>query len=152
MAGTAGRCTVIIGDLECERTNPALEIRTDRGRQDAELVFFRRLYADDGARTENIRTDIKRRTGAVGRNIVGICEDYFTDSFDKTILRENGDLQPPGGILETLSVEVRTESDNTAVLCRVGLQTFKDSLCILQDSKTVCAYCRTPAHSEMVTV
>ena len=58
--------------------------------------------------------------------------------FDKIVVEAvESQEKTAGGIFQALGVEIRAESDDSAVFRGVGLQTLKDGLSVLQDA---CAF------------
>ena len=134
VACSAGSSAVKVRDLERDRLCAALEVRADRCNEDAELVLCCRLDADDCVGTEHIGADVEGRAGAVGRYPRGVRLDDCLDSFDKTVFREYRHLKTSRGVSHSRCVEVRAEADDVAVFCRISLQTFENSLRVLQNT------------------
>ena len=81
---------------------------------------------------EHQGTDIQSRAGAIRRNPCRIGSDCLYDGIDEALLREGRHLHTKRGIDHTLCIQVGTEADNAAVLCRVCLKSFKNRLGIMQ--------------------
>ena len=132
------RCsTVKITNFNHVRFKSALIIRTYRHDDDAELVFIRRLNPDNRTGREHVRTDVESSSRAVGRNEISVCLYYLVNSLYEFILRERRHLKTLSRIIHALSVEVRTEAYDIAVLCCVRLESFKAGLGILQNAGTL---------------
>ena len=137
VAGSARCGTVEIRDAEGQRTNAALEVRTDGRAEETELIFHRRLNADDRAGRKEVGTEIEGCARAVGGNPSRIGGNRLLDGLDEAFLREYGDLQLTCRVLHTCAVQIGAEGHDMTVLGRIGLESLKAGLCILQNA---CAF------------
>ena len=134
IACAARRRTVKVRNLDVNRLCAALEVRSHRRDKNAELIVLRRLHTDDRADAEHIRTDIQRSAAAIRRNPGLVAGDHLLHRLDKFILRVRRHLKAQRGIVHSLRIQIRTETDNMAIRRGIRLQSFKDRLGILQNT------------------
>ena len=127
-------CTVVVADADRDRLHAVLEVRADRRAEQAELVCIRRLDADDGARREEVRTEVQRAARLERRNPVRIRADDLVDGFHEHFFGHGRHLEALRGIDHALRVHVRAERDRAAVFRLVGFQAFEYFLAVLQDA------------------
>ena len=137
MAGAMWCCAVVIADTDRDRLCAALEVRTYRSGEDAELILICRFYADNCVASEHVRTNVKSCTGAIRRNVSFICSYSLNDCVYETLLREYRHLQSLTGTLHTLSVQIRAERNDVSVFRCVSFHTLKTGLCVLQNACTL---------------
>ena len=121
MTGSSRRRTVKITHAQSKRLYAALEVRTHRRGEYTELIISSRLNTDHRVDPEHVRTDIKRCPGTIGRYESLVGTHGLNNSIDEPLLRKNRHLQPSGRILKTFTVQVRTESNDTAILRGISL-------------------------------
>ena len=78
--------------------------------------------------------DIQRSAGPIGRHIRGVGADGFHHSLHKFVLGKHGHPHSAAGFRHPGGVQVGAEADDMAVGRRVGLQTLKAGLGILQNT------------------
>ena len=137
VAGPVRRRAVKVGYADSDRLCAALEIRTYRRRKYAELIFISRLHADNRVNTEHVRPDIKRRAGAVRRNIRRIRLHRLHDRIHKAVLRKCRHFKPFRRIHHAGRVQVRAECHDASVLSGIRFHAFKYSLRILEHARTL---------------
>lgn len=137
VSGTVGRRAVEVADFQLERADAALEVRSDRRYENAELVFLSRFDADDGRTAEKVRADIERSSRTEGRNPGLVREHNLLNGFDEAVLGKGGHFEAGGGIGHALRVEVRAEGDDMAVGGGVRLEAFEAGLGVMENS---CAF------------
>ena len=129
--------TVKIRHADGQRLNTAFEIRTNRCSKYTELIFFCRLYSDNRADTEHIRSDIKWSTWSV-RRYIGCIGLYSIDNcFNEFIFRECRHLKTLCRICETGCIQVRAKDNSTSVFCCISFHSFENCLSILKNSCTL---------------
>ena len=126
------RCrTVIITDAYRKRLNTSLEIRSDRCAEDSELILRCGLNTDNGIRSEHIRAQVERSAASERRYESFVSLYYLLHGFNELFLGIYRHLKARCGLLESLSVKIGTEHYRSAVLGRICLKAFENSLGIL---------------------
>ena len=128
VAGSPRCRAVIVTDLDGNRGSAALEVGADGCHEDTIHIFFRGLNADNGADTEHKGTYIQSCACAVGGYPCCIGPDCLYDGIDKAIPRERRHFHTQCGIVHTVCIQVGAEAHDTAVLCRIGLESLKNRL------------------------
>ena len=134
VAGSVRCSAVIITDLYIDRLRAALEVRANRSRKYAVLVIICRLYTDNRADAEHIRTNIKCCTGSERRNPCCICLNHLMDGINKLIYRKRRHLQTLCRIIHSLCVQIRAEAYDMSVLGCICLQSLKHRLAVLENT------------------
>ena len=132
VAGAVGSGAVEVSHADGDRLGTALEIGANGSDEDAELVLFGGLHADDGRTAEHVGADIQGSAGAVGGDPGEVGLYGLDNGIDEALGREDGHFEAAAGIFHALGIEVGAESDHAAVFSGIGLEAFKAGLAVLE--------------------
>ena len=136
VTGSVRSRTIEVRNTNNNGLSTTLEVRANGSNKNSEHVLVSRLNTDNGVVTEHVRADVESCSGTIRRYPVSIRCNNFLNSLQETLNREYRHLQTLTGISHTLCVQVRTESNNLAILSSVCLQTFETGLRVLQNTST----------------
>ena len=130
------RCTVEIGDLDFQRFHTAFKIIPYRSTKNTELELICWFHTDNTVRTHQEWTKIQTTTCAVWRHKLLVRFYHFFHSLDKTIRWEWLHYKIFRRIMQTLCIQIWTETHNVTILRVIRFQTFKNRLRILEYTST----------------
>ena len=137
VAGAVRCCAVVFGNANGDGLQAALEVRTNGGYQDAELIFRCGSNANNLARANHERANIQRGARAKRRNPCGVRLHNLLHGFNEALLRETRHLEALGGVVHALSVHVGAETYDGAVFGGVCLETFENLLTVVENASAL---------------
>ncbi len=133
-SGSVRSRTVKVRNLDCKRLNAALEVRSYRSTEYSEHILICRLNTDNGIGTHHVRSDIKSSSASVRRYYILISLYNSLYCIYKLSIGKDGHLKTCCRLIKSLSVKVRAECYDSAILGSISLKSLKDCLGILEDS------------------
>ena len=124
--------TVKITDTDRNWFCAALEVWSYRCTENTELILIGWFNTDYRSFGKHIWTYVQSSTGAIWRHILCICLYYFFNGLYELVLWAYRHLQTTTGICHSGCIQIRTEHDNSSILCCICFHSLKTSLCILQ--------------------
>ncbi len=122
----------LTGDADIGAAETGLEVRAYGGNHNHKQVFVGCLHTDTRSKADFERTDIERRTAAVGGHEVFV-ELYGTDThLAEEVFGHRLHEQAFGRFTQTTGIFFQTEDTDFAVGTTKCLEAFKDFLAIMQ--------------------
>src|SRR5471030_119647 len=134
-AGALWGCAVEAGDQEVMRGQAALEVGTDRDREDREDELGSGAHADVVTHADNERTQVQRAASAIRRDETLVGADHSLAGFDELLGFHERHQQACATALHAQGVLVRAEQVDRAVLATIGLHAFEALLAIVKGSR-----------------
>ena len=128
------RTVVITNDNVRICSKSTLEIRSYWCNEYHEQIFLRRMNAHLCTRTNQQRTNVKRGTTLVGRNIFLVQANHFLYHLGEQLRRNFGHHDTSTCTLQTSGILVNTENAHLTVRTTISFQSLESLLTIVQAS------------------
>ena len=128
------RCSAVVVavDHHADRFEAALEVGANGRRKDNQRVLLSRANAELRTRTNQQRTQIERRTRAIGRHKIEVHLDNLAARLDEQLDGGHSHTEVLGRALQTLSVLLDTEQAHLTIDTAVGFQTLESLLRVVE--------------------
>jgi hypothetical protein len=127
-----GSAVSISADQHIYRFKSGFEIGSNGHYKNQEGIFFCCPDSYLGTGSDKKWPDIQGRTGAIGRYIVFVQEDYLLNGFHEKFHRNLSQQYALGRLDHTHGIFLVPEESDTAILAGKGFETFEGLLSVMQ--------------------